>query len=209
MGHIAKIDQWHQSRGTVEDETEVMRIAATIAANLSDPYEERPSLMEYAIAGKLTAPHISTKLAFTNTRAFRTYLSNYYASKIHLHRVAYRKFPLTKETVEALDHIRSLARLISESLDGEDPLPINMLWPLVMLGTEEKKPAGRAWIKTQLLRTEKIAGNVRISTKVLDDVQTGCVQDARGHRHRHANHLQRPICHCLSTACDAAWKCER
>ncbi|KAL1888157.1 hypothetical protein Sste5346_009767 [Sporothrix stenoceras] len=171
MGHIAKIDQWHRSRGTVEDETDVMRIAAAIASDLRDLYEQRPSLMDYAVAGKLTAPHISAKLAFTITRAFRTYLSNYYASKIHLHRVAYKNFPLTKEAIEALDHIRSLARLIAESLDGEDPLPINMLWPLVMLGTEEKDPVERAWIKTQLLRMEKIAGNARITTQVLDEVQ--------------------------------------
>ncbi|CAK7236036.1 hypothetical protein SBRCBS47491_009499 [Sporothrix bragantina] len=171
MGHIAKIDQWHRSRGTVEDETEVMRIAATIAADLRALYEQRPSLMDYAVAGKLTAPHISAKLAFSITRAFRTYLSNYYASKIHLHRVAYKNFPLTQEAVEAMDQIRSLARLIAESLDGEDPLPINMLWPLVMLGTEEKDPVERAWIKMQLLRMEKIAGNARITTQVLDEVQ--------------------------------------
>ncbi|CAK7234481.1 hypothetical protein SEUCBS140593_008956 [Sporothrix eucalyptigena] len=171
MGHIAKIDQWHRSRGTVEDETEVMRIAATIASDLRALYEQRPHLMDYAVVGKLTAPHISAKLAFSITRAFRTYLSNYYASKIHLHRVGYKNFPLTKEALEALDHIRSLAKLIAESLDGEDPLPINMLWPLVMLGTEEKDPVERAWIKMQLLRMEKIAGNARITTQVLDEVQ--------------------------------------
>jgi hypothetical protein len=34
MGHISKIDPWHRSRGTVEDETEVMSIAATIASDL-------------------------------------------------------------------------------------------------------------------------------------------------------------------------------
>ncbi len=180
MGHIAKIDQWHRSRGTVEDETEVMRIAATIATDLRTLYEQRPSLMDFAVAGKLTAPHISAKLAFTITRAFRTYLSNYYASKIHLHRVAYKNFPLTTEALEALDHIRRLARLIAESLDGDDPLPINMLWPLLMLGTEEKDPRERAWIKAQLLRMEKIAGNARITTRVLEELQAR--QDAAGTR---------------------------
>ncbi|OAA66501.1 hypothetical protein SPI_01077 [Niveomyces insectorum RCEF 264] len=171
MGHIAKIDPWHRSRGTVEDETEVMGIAAAIAADLRALYEQRPSLMDYAVAGKLTAPHISATLAFNITRAFRTYLSNYYASKIHLHRVAYKSFPLTSEAVEAMNHIRHLAKLIAEGLDGDDPLPINMLWPLLLLGTEEQDASERAWIRAQLLRMEKIAGNAKITAQVLEELQ--------------------------------------
>jgi hypothetical protein len=171
MGHIAKIDPWHRSRGTVEDETEVMSIAASIASDLRALYEERPSLMDCAVAGKLTARHISATLAFTITRAFRTYLSNYYASKIHLHRVAYKIFPLTAEALEAMGNIRRLTKLVAEGLDGDEPLPINMLWPLLLLGTEEQDPTERVWIHTQVLRMEKIAGNARITAQVLEAVQ--------------------------------------
>ncbi|KAL1845802.1 hypothetical protein VTK73DRAFT_429 [Phialemonium thermophilum] len=170
-GRIAKIDPWHRSRGTVEDETEVMSKAAAIAADLRTLYEQRPAFLDLAAAGKLTAPHISAHLAFTITRAFRTYLCNYYASKIHLHRVAYKSFPLTQEALDAMDHIRRLSRLVAEGLDPEDPLPVNMLWPLLMLGTEEQDPENRAWIKENILRMEKIAGNARITARVLDEVQ--------------------------------------
>uniref|UniRef100_A0A8H7K7E9 Zn(2)-C6 fungal-type domain-containing protein n=1 Tax=Bionectria ochroleuca TaxID=29856 RepID=A0A8H7K7E9_BIOOC len=172
MGHIAKIDPWHRSRGTVEDETEVMSTAAVIAANLRDLYEQRPVLMDCAVAGKLTTKHISASLALPLTRAFRTYLSNYYASKIHLHRVAYKTFPLTAEAREAMDQIRGLAKLIASSLEGEGgPLPINMLWPLLLLGTEEQDLRERSWIKDQILRMEKVAGNARITAQVLEEVQ--------------------------------------
>jgi hypothetical protein len=171
MGHIAKIDPWHRSRGTVQDETEVMSTAATIAADLRALYEQRPTLMDCAVAGKLTTRHISAALALPLTRAFRTYLSNYYASKIHLHRVAYKTFPLTTEALEAMGHVRRLAKLIAQSLEGDDPLPINMLWPLLLLGTEEQDLSERAWIKEQILRMEKIAGNARITARVLEEVQ--------------------------------------
>lgn len=171
MGRISKIDPWHRSRGTVEDETEVMNIGMSIAADLRTLYDQRPPLMDYAVAGKLTEPHVSAHLSFAITRAFRTYLSNYYASKVHLHRVAYKTLPLTREASDALDHIRRLARLIVDSLDAEDTLPVNMLWPLLMLGVEEQNLEERAWVKTQILRMEKVAGNARITAQVLEEVQ--------------------------------------
>lgn len=171
MGRISKIDPWHRSRGTVEDETEVMNIGASIAADLRMLYDQRPPLMDYAVAGKLTEPHVSAHLSFAITRAFRTYLSNYYASKVHLHRVAYKSLPLTREASEALNHIRRLARLIVDGLGPEDTLPVNMLWPLLMLGVEEQDLSERGWIRAQILRMEKVAGNAKITAQVLEEVQ--------------------------------------
>lgn len=172
MGRISKIDPWHRSRGTVEDETEVMNIGASIAADLRTLYDQRPPLMDFAVAGKLTAPHVSAHLAFVITRAFRTYLSNYYASKVHLHRVAYKTLPLTKEASDALDQIRKLARQMVADMEPEDSLPVNMLWPLLMLGVEEQDPGEKAWIKEQIMRMERVAGNARITAQVLEEVQT-------------------------------------
>lgn len=180
MGRISKIDPWHRSRGTVEDEIEVMNIGASIATDLRTLYDQRPPLMDYAVAGTLTPPHVSEHLAFVITRAFRTYLSNYYASKVHLHRVAYKALPLTGEAADALDHIRKLARQIVASLDPEDTLPVNMLWPLLMLGAEERDPSEKAWIKAQIIKMEKVAGNARITAQVLEEVQAR--QDATNAR---------------------------
>lgn len=170
MGRISHQDPWHRRRGTVEDETEVMSVAAEISNDLRQLYEARPPLMDYAAAGLLVAPHISSILALTITRAFRTFLSNYHASRIHLHRVAYKSLPLTKETFESIDTIRSLAKLLVDG-DAQDMLPVNMLWPLLMWGSEEKNPDERTWIKSQILRMEKVATNARITSQVLEEVQ--------------------------------------
>ncbi|KAI1377795.1 fungal-specific transcription factor domain-containing protein [Hypoxylon crocopeplum] len=170
MGRISHQDPWHRRRGTVEDETEVMSIAAGISKDLRQLYEARPPLMDFAAAGLLVAPHISSNLALTITRAFRTFLSNYHASKIHLHRVAYKSLPLTKETIESIETIRNLAKMLVDG-DAQDMLPVNMLWPLLMWGSEEKNPDERAWIKSQILRMEKVATNARITSQVLDEVQ--------------------------------------
>ncbi|TPX11281.1 uncharacterized protein E0L32_001099 [Thyridium curvatum] len=171
MGRISKIDPWHRSRGTVEDETEVMNIALNIMKDLRKLYDDRPALMDHAVAGGLTPPHVSANLAFAITRAFRTYLSNYHASKIHLHRVAYKNLPLTRETADALSQIRHLTRLMVEGLSSEDALPVSQLWPLLMLGSEEDDLSERQWIKDQILRMEKVATNARITAQVLEEVQ--------------------------------------
>jgi hypothetical protein len=170
MGRISKIDPWHRSRGTVEDETEVMNIAVRISKDLRKLYESRPALMDYAVTGRLTPAHISNNLSTTITRAFQTYLSNFYASRIHLHRVAYKTLPLTTETSEALAAIKSLAKSMVESSSGES-LPVTMLWPLLMLGSEEHNPIEREWIKEQILCMEKVATNAKITAQVLEKVQ--------------------------------------
>ncbi|KAI0888934.1 fungal-specific transcription factor domain-containing protein [Annulohypoxylon maeteangense] len=169
-GRIAHLDPFHRRRGTVEDETEVMSIAAEISKDLRQLYDARPPLMDYASAGLLVAPHVSSNLALTISRAFRTFLSNYHASKIHLHRVAYKSLPLAKETIESIDTIRNLAKLLVDR-DAQDMLPVNMLWPLLMWGSEEKDGDERAWIKSQILRMEKVATNARITSQVLEEVQ--------------------------------------
>lgn len=180
MGRISNIDPWHRSRGTVEDETEVMHIALQILKDLRKLYDDRPALMDHAVAGRLAPPHVSQDLAFSITRAFRTYLSNYHASKVHLHRVAYKNLPLTRETQGALGEIRHLTRLMVADQGDEEPLPVSQLWPLLMLGSEEKELGEREWIKGQILRMKKVATNAGITAQVLDEVQAR--QDSSGER---------------------------
>lgn len=89
MGRVSKIDPWHRQRGTVEDETEVMVIAASITRDIKSLWQQRPPLMDHAVAGRLSTL-LSPGLAETITRTMRVYHANYHASFIHLHRVAYK-----------------------------------------------------------------------------------------------------------------------
>jgi hypothetical protein len=101
MGRISKIDPWHRRRGTVEDETEVMAISGAITQDIKSLWQQRPPLMDYAVAGKL-ATLLSPSLAETITRTMRVYHANYYASFIHLHRVAYKSKSLLVGILHAL-----------------------------------------------------------------------------------------------------------
>ncbi|KAI5237081.1 hypothetical protein E4T43_08203 [Aureobasidium subglaciale] len=181
MGRISKIDPWHRQRGTVADETEVMIVAAKITRDLEKLFDSRPRLMDYAAKGQLTPHYLNPHLSHTITRAFRTYASNFYASKVHLHRVAYKTLPLAADTLLALAKIKELARMMvdtpSESdVVGGEPLPVNMLWPLLMLGSEEDDTQERAWIRNQICRMQEVATNAQMTAQVLDEVQK--VQDS-------------------------------
>lgn len=92
--------------------------------------------------------------------------------------MAYKTLPLAPETVNAMARIRHLARLMAG--EGEETLPVNMLWPLLMWGCEEKKPEERSWVKLQILNIESIATNARITAHVLEEVQAR--QDATKQR---------------------------
>ncbi|OBT65553.1 hypothetical protein VE03_05037 [Pseudogymnoascus sp. 23342-1-I1] len=177
MGRISNIDPWHRSRGTVADETEVMRIADKISYDLGILWEARPPLMDYTLTGQLTAPHVSASLAYTLTRTFRTFFANYHASRIHLHRVAYKHLPLSPQTLKSIANIRNTAHDMVQLQDiALDPcremLPVNMLWPLLMWGCEENDPEERLWITTQIKTMEKVATNANITAQVLSEVQT-------------------------------------
>jgi len=107
VGRITRIDPWHRSRGTVQDETEVMALAAAISKDLHSLYGQRPALMDHAVAGDLTEKHLAKNLAGALTRSFRTYLANYYASFLHLHRVAYVQYPKTRTSTRPSQTSRS------------------------------------------------------------------------------------------------------
>ncbi|KAJ5408912.1 hypothetical protein N7509_002795 [Penicillium cosmopolitanum] len=187
MGRISKIDPWHRRRGTVEDETEVMLISAAISRDIKSLWLQRPPLMDHAVAGTL-APLLSPALAETITRTMRVYHANYYASFIHLHRVSYKNLPRTTDVLDAMDEIREVTRLILNTPWTYSPpdtsvvssptnstgvgacLPVNMLWPLLMLGVESEDAEERAWIISCIKGMEKVASNARMTAEVLTEV---------------------------------------
>ncbi len=167
-GRITRIDPWHRTRGTVQDETEVMAIAAQISKDLHALYGQRPALMDHAVAGNLTERHLAKNLAGALTRSFRTYLANYHASFIHLHRVAYVQYPKTRDVISAIASIKRLTHLMAQT---DESLPVNVLWPLLMWGCEEDDYEERRWIVEAIRGLESIATNAKATADLLEEVQ--------------------------------------
>lgn len=181
MGRVSAIDPWHRRRGTVEDETQVMNIAAKINTDLLKLYQQRPPLMDLAFGGKLCEPYLQPSLAVNVTRSLRTYLANYHASFIHLHRVAYKHLPRTQSVIEAMSTIQHIAYSMSGPDDTHtEPLPVNMLWPLLMWGCEEDSLEARTLISAVIRQMGNVATNASITGDVLEEVQRR--QDETGQR---------------------------
>jgi hypothetical protein len=168
VGRTTRIDPWHRTRETVKDETEVMSLAAQISKDLNELYGQRPALTDYAVAGNLTEKHLTKNLAVAPTRNFRTYLANYYASFLHLHRAAYVQYPKTKDTIEAIANIKRLSHSMAQR---DDSLPVNLLWPLLMWGCEQEDSEERKWIIAAIRGLESIAKNAKATADLLEEVQ--------------------------------------
>ncbi|KAJ4342802.1 hypothetical protein N0V95_006859 [Ascochyta clinopodiicola] len=144
-----------------------MSLAAQISKDLHALYGQRPALMDHAVAGNLTEKHLAQNLAVALTRSFRTYLANYYASFIHLHRVAYVQYPKTKDVTVAIDNIKRLSHLMAQT---DESLPVNLLWPLMIWAAEEENVDERRWILESIRGLESIASNAKATGDLLEEV---------------------------------------
>lgn len=59
---------------------------------------------------------------------------------------------------------------LSEFASSSSPLPINMLWPLLMLGVESDDVHQRAWVVAAMKSMESIVSNAGITADVLEEV---------------------------------------
>lgn len=167
-GRITRIAHVHRSRGSVEDETEVMAIAADILKDLSSLYDRRPALMDHAASGNISRDTLAEPLALAIIRSFQTYLANFYACYIHLHRVAHRFLARSKAVVTALCRIKEMAHLM---VRNNESIPVNMLWPLFLWGSEEDDHDECQWILQTIRSLQHVVTNAEMAGDVLQDVQ--------------------------------------
>ncbi|KAL2851475.1 hypothetical protein BJY01DRAFT_116718 [Aspergillus pseudoustus] len=160
---IVVIDLHHRTRGTVSDEFEVLQIAHTVSADLESLWNTRPQILDiYSSSGaeehrllEILAP----KVAVSIVRAFRTYVANFLALFVYLHRVAFAIYPRTDRVYRAVDQIIWLAkeeasRPPSSSNTGEGDagcVPVGFVWPLFIAALEGSIEQ-RTWIMRAMQR---------------------------------------------------------
>ncbi|KAK2756191.1 hypothetical protein FQN54_005599 [Arachnomyces sp. PD_36] len=167
-GRITKIAHNHRNRGSVEDETEVMAIAADISKDLSSLYDRRPPLMDHAVSGRITGDSLAEPLASAIVHSFQTYLTNFYACYIHLHRVAHRHLARSKVVITALCKIKEMIHLM---INNNESLPVNMLWPLFLWGCEEDDYDECQWIIETIRGLQHVVTNANMTADVLQEIQ--------------------------------------
>lgn len=166
---ITRIAHAHRSRGSVEDETEVMAIAADILRDLTSLYARRPTLMDYAVSGGIDEDTLAEPLASAIVRSFQTYLANFYACYIHLHRVAHRHLARSNTVLTAIRKIKEILHLMASC---NEYIPVNMLWPLFLWGSEEDDRDECQWILKTIRGLHDIVTNANMAANALQEIQT-------------------------------------
>ncbi|KAL1895511.1 hypothetical protein Sste5346_005320 [Sporothrix stenoceras] len=185
---ITRIAHAHRSRGSVEDETEVMAIAANILKDLAALYARRPAIMDAAVGGNpgesdslvsLLAPSLASAIV----RSYQTYMANFYACYIHLHRVAHRHLARSQTVLTAMDKIKAMVHAMADGrTDGSSPegttsgsgnhIMVNMLWPLFLWGSEEDDADECRWILKTIRSLHHLVTNANMTANVLQEIQT-------------------------------------
>ncbi|KAL3432625.1 hypothetical protein BDV09DRAFT_125360 [Aspergillus tetrazonus] len=182
---IIMIDLHHRSRGTVSDEFEVLQIAHAISADLESLWNKRPRILDlYELSSsQLTSPSqdgkasllevLAPPLAVRIVSTFRSYVANFLALFIYLHRVAFAIYPRTDRVYAAVDQIIRLAKeerspLTTSSTNSNsnshelpsgsasETIPISFLWPLFIAALEGSIEQ-RSWIANEIQRMASLA----------------------------------------------------
>jgi hypothetical protein len=177
---IVVIDLHHRTRGTVSDEFEVLQIAHTVSADLESLWNTRPQILDiYSSTGaeknklhELLAP----KVAVSIVRTFRTYVANFLALFVYLHRVAFAIYPRTDRVYRAVDQIIWLAKEEANrppssntnsnntgELGASGTVPIGFVWPLFIAALEGSFEQ-RSWIMGALQKMAALDPQHELST---------------------------------------------
>ncbi|KAL4943594.1 hypothetical protein BDV06DRAFT_132861 [Aspergillus oleicola] len=169
---IITIDLHHRSRGTVSDEFEVLQIAHTVSADLESLWNSRPRILDLYTSSPAEEGELCEVLAPTTARnvvrTFRSYVVNFLALFVYLHRVAFAIYPRTDRVNRAVERIMVLAKEetspISKTTTGGDgetgkeaePVPTSFIWPLFIAALEGSLEQ-RRWITAKMQRMADLA----------------------------------------------------
>ncbi|KAJ5624275.1 hypothetical protein N7510_000584 [Penicillium lagena] len=176
---IAHLDKWHRSRGSVEDELEVLLAADKIMRDLNALWTRRPAIIDLADQKGLQQ-YIGSGLTTKVQHHLRTYTANFHACFIHLQRVAYAQLKSIPQIKPAVLKIVNLSRM---TLEEGQSLPVSMLWPLMMAACEAEEEDTQSWIieciegmKVKVGNTSRTANLVR---EIIARQKSGQRADAR------------------------------
>lgn len=124
--------------------------------------------MDHAVSENISNDTLAEPLASSIVRSFQTYLANFYACYIHLHRVAHRHLARSKAVVTALCKIKEMMHLMASK---NESIPVNMLWPLFQWGSEEDDYEECQWILETIRSLQHVATNANMAADVLQEIQ--------------------------------------
>lgn len=119
---IIALDPYHRPRGPLDDELQVLQLGQGLRGELRDLWLKRPRglgvLSDTEGLQEVLHPRVAVKII----RGFRSFVANFHAVRIFLHRVVFIQYPASDEVKLAIAEILRLAREQLGDEEGESRL---------------------------------------------------------------------------------------
>lgn len=153
LGYLRKVTlhQHHQrSRGTVEDEFDVVTACGHFESELLDMWARRPTILDIKSAELIKV--VSQSVAKSLLRTLCVYVATFWSHFLHLHRTAWWPLSLSDQGNAALDRMWETMHsnpFEKDSLKDEGLHP-GLIWPLFLFGIECKTQSQQIWALHQM-----------------------------------------------------------
>lgn len=107
---IIALDPYHRSRGPLDDELQVLQLGQRLRGELRDQWLKRPSVLGVLSDTEGLQEVLHPRVAGKIIRGFRSFVANFHAVRIFLHRVVFIQYPASDEVKLAITEILRLAR---------------------------------------------------------------------------------------------------
>ena len=153
-------DRHHRTRGTPEDESEVMAACMNIEQELQELWRRRPGILN--ITAKHLEEFVSSSIARRLEQLFSVYIATFWTHFIYIHRVAYWDLKHTPIVTKAIHESgRMMRRSIGQPEDqprfdrsiprtSGNVIHPGLMWPCFMFGCEATGLEEREWAVLQL-----------------------------------------------------------
>lgn len=107
---IIALDAHHRPRGPLDDELEVLQLGQRLRGDLHDLWKNRPQGLGVLSDTNGLQEVLHPRVALKVIKSFRSFVANFHAIRILLHRVAFIHYPASEEVKQAITEILRLAR---------------------------------------------------------------------------------------------------
>ncbi|KAK1241116.1 hypothetical protein MKX08_001090 [Trichoderma sp. CBMAI-0020] len=161
-------DRHHRSRGTPEDEMEVMKACMGFEEELEELWRRRPSILDLD-ASQLRL-FVSENIARRLEQLFSVYIATFWAHFIYIHRVAYWTLQHTAISRKALKETGNMMRRsvgqpihqhafdASISRTTSTAIHPGLMWVCFLFGCEVSDPVQQEWAVLQLRALGRLSG---------------------------------------------------
>lgn len=162
-------DRHHRSRGTPDDEFEIMSACMGFEEELQDLWKRRPGIL--SLNADQLKEFVSPDLAQRLEQLFSVYLATFWCHFVYIHRVAFWNMEHTPIVKKALEQIGNMMRRsVGQPMDqlefdtsidrsAHNTVHPGLMWTCFLFGCEVREPIQERWSVQQLGALGKLRNN--------------------------------------------------